>query len=52
MNEIDIEHHTPLSLAIREEKYFSAKILIYSGCDLSRGGGEVGCCLNLCVVKL
>jgi len=44
--------HSPLSFAINEEKYLSAKLLIQSSADVNIGGGEYGCPLNLGVTKL
>jgi len=38
-DEEDRDKHTPLSLAIKEEKYFAAKILIRGKCNVVRGGG-------------
>ena len=38
-DEEDRDKHTPLSLAIKEEKYFAAKILILGKCNVVRGGG-------------
>lgn len=52
MNDLDDENQTPLSLAIKEEKYFSAKVLIYHNSDVNLGGGIFGSCLNLGVIKL
>lgn len=52
MNSLDEDGHTPLSLAIKEEKYFAAKILMFNGTNLNIGGGPLGCCLHLGVLKL
>lgn len=52
LNLIDFDGHTALSLAIQEEKYFAAKLLIYNGADLKIGGGKAGNCLNLAIEKL
>lgn len=52
MNLVDFDCHTALSLAIHEEKYFAAKLLIYNGADLKIGGGIAGNCLNLAIQKL
>jgi hypothetical protein len=46
---LDKEGHTPLSLAIREEKYLCAKILLFGNCDINAGGGSFGSCINLAV---
>ncbi len=47
----DTEGHTPLSLAIREEKYFCARILTFSNCNVNRGGGPLASTLTLGVLK-
>lgn len=51
-DEEDKDKHTPLSLAIKEEKYFAAKILILGKCNALRGGGQYGSCLALAVLKI
>ncbi|KRX10961.1 Ankyrin repeat-containing domain [Pseudocohnilembus persalinus] len=48
----DADGHTPLSLAIREEKYFCAKILLFGEVDVNLGGGPLGSCLSLAIIKL
>ena len=52
INLIDINQHTALSLAIQEERYFAAKVLIYNNANLEIGGSLMGNCLNLATVKL
>lgn len=47
----DSDGHTPLSLAILEEKYYCAKILIHYKVDVNRGGGLFGSCLTMGVTK-
>ena len=49
---IDNENHTPLSLSIKESKYFASKILINNKIDVNKGGGTCGSCLAMSVVKL
>ena len=51
VNQSDSEGHTPLSLAIREEKYYCAKIMVFSNCNLNIGGGPIGSNLSLAVLK-
>ena len=51
-NEEDKDKHTPLSLAIKEEKYFAAKILILGKSNVLSGGGSYGSCLALAVLKI
>ena len=46
IDELDEELHSPLSLAIQEEKYYSAKILIYNGSNLLAGGSKLGSCIK------
>lgn len=43
---LDDGRHTPLSLAIQEEKYYCAKILMNAKVDVNVGGGPLGSCLN------
>lgn len=52
LNFINEEGYSPLSYAIHEEKYLSAKLLIQSGCNVNIGGGEYGCPLNLGITRL
>ena len=49
---MDEHNHTPLSLAIQEEKYHCAKILLNSKVDVNLGGGTFGSCINLAVNKV
>lgn len=51
-NEEDQCQHTPLSLAIKEEKYYASKILIFGKSNLFLGGGPYGSCLSLSVLKI
>lgn len=41
-NQYDCDGQTPLSLSIREEKYFCSKILITNKVDVNLGGGPLG----------
>lgn len=43
---LDDASHTPLSLAIKEEKYHCAKIIINASANLNIGGGEYNSVLN------
>ncbi|KAL4442297.1 hypothetical protein ABPG74_005638 [Tetrahymena malaccensis] len=53
INPMDKHCHSPLSLAIKEEQYYCAKILIYRGADVNIGSGFSGSsCLLLAVGKL
>ena len=52
MKTIDTNSHTPLSYAIQEEKYLSAKLLIQSGADVNCGGGDFASPLNIGVTKM
>ncbi|EAS03912.2 ankyrin repeat protein (macronuclear) [Tetrahymena thermophila SB210] len=53
INPLDKQCHSPLSLAIKEEQYYCAKILIYRGADVNIGSGFSGSsCLLLAVGKL
>ena len=52
LNLLDHNKNTGLSLAIQEERYFAAKILIYNGADVEIGGNLMGNCLNLATIKL
>lgn len=47
----DAEGMTPLGVAIREEKYFSAKTLIFNGANPNKGKSNHGSILNLALVK-
>lgn len=47
----DVNGMTPLGIAINEEKYFSAKTLIYGGSDVNKGKTSHGSILNLALVK-
>ena len=52
-NILDKDNCTPLCLAIREEKFTAAQILIESEeVNVNMGGGIYGSCLHLAVVKL
>ncbi|KAL4503288.1 hypothetical protein ABPG72_000894 [Tetrahymena utriculariae] len=51
INAIDNENHTPLSLSILHEKFFSAKTLISNGANVNLGGSQYGTCLNLATIK-
>ena len=48
---VDDNNHSPLSLAIQEEKYHCAKILLNSLVDVNIGGGPLGSCINLAINK-
>lgn len=48
---VDDNNHSPLSLAIQEEKYHCAKILLNSSVDVNIGGGSLGSCINLAINK-
>jgi ankyrin repeat protein len=50
-SQLDDDGHSPLSLAITEEKYHCAKILLTAGVDVNSGGGPLGSCLNIAVDK-
>jgi ankyrin repeat protein len=52
INELDLDKHTPLSLAVREEKFFVAKLLLLHGADPRKGGGAFGSSLHMAVTKL
>jgi ankyrin repeat protein len=52
INQIDHDKQTPLSLAIREEKYHAARILLQNGADPRLGGGAFGSALHLASTKL
>lgn len=51
-NILDKDNCTPLCLAIREENFDAAVILINSGVDVNLGGGIFGSPMHLAVVKL
>ncbi|KAL4455048.1 hypothetical protein ABPG74_006430 [Tetrahymena malaccensis] len=51
INAIDNDNHTPLSLSILHEKFFSAKTLISNGANVNLGGSQYGTCLNLATIK-
>ena len=52
-NILDKDNCTPLSLAIREENFEAAQILLDSGkVDVNLGGGIYGSPLHLAVVRL
>lgn len=38
MDTLDNYNHTPLSLAIKEERYLAAKYLIQNNADINKGG--------------
>ncbi|CAD8174628.1 unnamed protein product [Paramecium octaurelia] len=50
-SQLDDASHTPLSLAIKEEKYHCAKIIINASTNLNIGGGEYNSVLNQAVSK-
>ena len=52
LNLVDKDGQTPLTLALLEEKYRSAEVLIDLGGDLLIGGGIFGSALHLAVSKL
>ena len=51
LNELDQDGQTALSLAIREEKYFIARILLLHGADPKLGGGAFGSALHMVTSK-
>ena len=51
MNHLDKDNHTPLSLALLNEKYFCSKVLILKNADVNIGGGFYGSCINISTVK-
>jgi len=51
LHELDQDGQTPLSLAIREEKYFLARILLLHGADPKIGGGAFGSSLHMVTSK-
>ena len=51
-NKLDKDNCTPLCLAIREENYDGASLLINSNVDVNIGGGIYGSPMHLAVVKL
>ena len=51
INKKDSDDQTPLFLAIRNENYLAAKVLLHSGADPTIGGGVLGSCLNLATAK-
>ncbi|CAD8167116.1 unnamed protein product [Paramecium octaurelia] len=51
-SQLDDASHTPLSLAIKEEKYHCAKIIINASTNLNIGGGEYNSVLNQAVSKM
>lgn len=51
LHELDQDGQTPLSLAIREEKYFVARILLLHGSDANLGGGSFGSALHMVTSK-
>jgi len=52
LNVMDLHKNTALSLAIQEERYFAAKVLIYNGANVEMGGNFMGNCLNLATAKM
>ncbi|KAL4502319.1 hypothetical protein ABPG72_011906 [Tetrahymena utriculariae] len=50
-NHCDSNQHTPLSLSIYEEKYFSAKKLLQLNADPNIGGSIYGSPLNIATIK-
>ena len=51
-NQLDKDQCTPLCLAIREENYQAALILIEAGVDVNKGGGIFASPLHLAIVRL
>jgi ankyrin repeat protein len=51
LNLIDIDGHTPLVIALREDNVAAAKLLVQAGARLDVGGGSFGSALNLAVIK-
>lgn len=51
INDLDSDGYTPLFLSILEEKYKSTKLLLFYGANPALGGGLLGSCLHLSVVK-
>ncbi len=49
---LDEDNHTPLSLAIQEEKYHCAKIFLNAKVNINLGGGHMGSCLNQAISKV
>ncbi|CAD8106255.1 unnamed protein product [Paramecium sonneborni] len=47
----DQRQNTALGLAIQEEKYFSAKALIFNGASVNTNAAKFGSILNLAIVK-
>ena len=52
INQLDQDQQSPLSLSIREEKYFISRILLFHGADPKLGGGAFGSCLHMATSKL
>lgn len=52
IDELDIDNHTALSLAILEGKFRAAEILLSFNTDVNKGGGIFGSVLHLAVIKL
>jgi len=46
----DISNHTPLSLAIQQRRYQSAKVLLAERVNPNLGGGSSGTCLVLAIL--
>jgi len=52
INELDLDKQTPLSLSIREEKFFVARLLLLHNADPKQGGGTFGSSLHMATTKL
>ncbi len=51
-SKVDNENHSALSLAIEEEKYYCAKILIFRNTDVNAGGGLLNSTVSIGIVKV
>lgn len=51
-NELDKNNFTPISLALAEGRFRSARTLIALGADCRIGGGHLGSCLHLATQKM
>ena len=49
---LDKDQCTPLCVAIRQEHYQAAQVLIKQGVDVDKGGGIFGSPLHLAIVRL
>lgn len=52
INQLDLDKQTPLSLSIREEKFFVARLLLLHNADPKVGGGTFGSSLHMATTKL